>query len=116
MEKSSAGPDLSGKLALITGSSRGLGRAMALSLSAAGASIALVARNAEKLRSVQNEIEDGGGKAAFFLADVTSEGDVLRLESEVSSQLGRINILINNAGINIRKNLIDFTLDEWHSV
>jgi len=89
---------------------------MALSLSSAGASIALVARNEEKLRGVQKEIEDGGGKATLFLADVTSEVDVLRLESEVSSKLGRISILINNAGINIRKNLIDFTLDEWRSV
>jgi len=89
---------------------------MALSLSSAGASIALVARNEEKLRGVQKEIEDGGGKAKLFLADVTSEVDVLRLESEVSSKLGRISILINNAGINIRKNLIDFTLDEWRSV
>ena len=89
---------------------------MALSLSSAGASIALVARNEEKLRGVQKEIEDGGGKATLFLADVTSEADVLRLESEVSSKLGRISILINNAGINIRKNLIDFTLDEWRSV
>jgi NAD(P)-dependent dehydrogenase (short-subunit alcohol dehydrogenase family) len=89
---------------------------MALSLSSAGASIALVARNEEKLRSVQKEIEDSGGKATLFVADVTSEADVLRLESEVSSKLGRISILINNAGINIRKNLIDFTLDEWRSV
>ena len=89
---------------------------MALALSSAGASIALVARNEEKLRSVQKEIEDGGGKAAYFLADVTSETDVLRLESEVSSKLGRISILINNAGTNIRKSLVDFTLDEWHSV
>jgi len=116
MEKTAAGLDFSGKLALITGSSRGLGKAMALSLSSAGASIALVARNEEKLRGVQKEIEDGGGKATLFLADVTSEVDVLRLESEVSSKLGRISILINNAGINIRKNLIDFTLDEWRSV
>ena len=116
MEKTAAGLDFSGKLALITGSSRGLGKAMALSLSSAGASIALVARNEEKLRGVQKEIEDGGGKAKLFLADVTSEADVLRLESEVSSKLGRISILINNAGINIRKNLIDFTLDEWRSV
>src|SRR5678815_225422 len=116
MEKTAAGLDFSGKLALITGSSRGLGKAMALSLSSAGASIALVARNEEKLRGVQKEIEDGGGKATLFLADVTSEADVLRLESEVSSKLGRISILINNAGINIRKNLIDFTLDEWRSV
>jgi len=109
-------PDLSGKLALITGASRGLGQAMAIALSSAGATVALVARNADKLKSVQQAIETSGGKAAWFVADVTREEDVRRLLPEVSAKLGRVNILINNAGINIRKNLIDFTLDEWRSV
>ena len=89
---------------------------MALALSASGVTIALVARNAEKLEDVKNEIEAQGGKAVVFLADVTIEGDVKRLESEVSSRLGKVQILINNAGTNIRKNLVDFSLDEWRSV
>jgi NAD(P)-dependent dehydrogenase (short-subunit alcohol dehydrogenase family) len=116
MVNHAADVNLSGKVALITGASRGLGKAMALALSSAGASIALVARNADKLESVQREIRERGGTAAFFVANVTREQDVQRLESEVSGGLGRIQILINNAGINIRKNLIDFSLEEWHSV
>ena len=107
---------LSDKLAVITGGSRGLGRAMALALSSAGARIALVARDETKLREVQREIEGNGGRAAFYTADVTSERDVHRVESAITSDLGKVNILINNAGINIRKNLIDFSLEEFRSV
>lgn len=104
------------KVALITGASKGLGKAMALALASAGATIALVSRDAEKLRNVQQEIQNAGGRASVFVADVTAEDSIGRLESEVSQQLGRVHILINNAGINIRKNLIDFSLDEWRSV
>ena len=116
MQKTKSQPDLSGKVALITGGSQGLGKAMALELSSAGATIGLVARTAEKLRGAQREIEAGGGKAEWFVADVTKEDEVLRLQSEVSAKLGQVNILINSAGTNIRKNLVDFTLDEWRTV
>lgn len=108
--------NLSGKTALITGASKGLGKAMATALAEAGATVALVSRDAEKLHSVAREIQSAGGRAAVFVADVTREDDVRRLESDVSGQLGRVQILINNAGINIRKNLIDFSLEEWRSV
>lgn len=107
---------LSGKIALITGASKGLGKAMAAALAASGAHVALVSRDREKLGAVAQELEQAGGRAAAFAADITSEDHVRRLESEISSQLGRVQILINNAGINIRKNLVDFTLDEWRSV
>ncbi len=109
-------PDLSGKTALITGASKGLGKAMALALAEAGATVALVSRDAAKLHSVAQEVESAGGRAAVFVADVTAEENVSQVESAVSDQLGRIQILINNAGINIRKNLIDFSLEEWRSV
>jgi NAD(P)-dependent dehydrogenase (short-subunit alcohol dehydrogenase family) len=107
---------LSGKTALITGASKGLGKAMALALSASGAKIALVSRDASKLSNVQTEIKNAGGHAEFFVADVTSEAQIDKLETEVSLRLGKVQILINNAGINVRKNLTDFTLDEWQSV
>ncbi len=107
---------LSNKIALITGASKGLGKAMALALSSAGATVALVSRDSAKLTAVQAEITAAGGKAEVFVADVTSESQVDRLESEVSACLGKVQILINNAGINVRKNLVDFTLDEWQSV
>ena len=108
--------NLSGKIALITGGSRGLGRAMAISLAKAGATIALVARDAEKLNAVKAEVEAAGGKAAVFVADVVSEESVQRLQTDIAAQLGTVQILINNAGMNIRKNLVDFTLDEWNQV
>ncbi len=108
--------DLSGKTALITGSSKGLGKAMALALSQAGASIALVSRDFAKLTAAADEIRSGGARAEVFVADVRDEANVAQLESAVSAKLGRVQILINNAGINIRKNLTDFSLDEWRSV
>jgi NAD(P)-dependent dehydrogenase (short-subunit alcohol dehydrogenase family) len=107
---------LSGKTALVTGASRGLGRAMALALSKSGAAIALVARHAEKLNGVRQEIESAGGSAKVFIADVTQEDQVSRLKGEVGAQMGRVQILINSAGINIRKNLTEFSLEEWRSV
>jgi NAD(P)-dependent dehydrogenase (short-subunit alcohol dehydrogenase family) len=108
--------NLSGKIALISGASKGLGRAMALALSEAGAVVALVSRDTEKLHGVKREIETSGGAAKVFVADVTKEENVRSLESEVSAHVGKVQILINNAGINIRKNLVDFSLDEWRSV
>lgn len=89
---------------------------MATALASHGATIALVSRNRTQLEEVKSEITGNGGKAAVFLADVSQEEDVLRLEKEVSSQLGKVQVLINNAGTNVRKNLIDFSLAEWRSV
>jgi len=107
---------LSGKLALITGASRGLGKAMALALSEAGVTIALVARRSEPLDDVKRQIEAAGGRAERFVADVSREEEVLKLENEVAAKLGKVQILVNNAGTNIRKNLIEFSLDEWRTV
>jgi NAD(P)-dependent dehydrogenase (short-subunit alcohol dehydrogenase family) len=89
---------------------------MAIALAEAGATIALVSRDLEKLQNVAQEIRAAGGRAEIFPADVTREDNVRELEAKISGELGRIQILINNAGINIRKNLIDFSLDEWRSV
>ncbi len=110
------GSALAGRIAVITGASRGLGKAMALSLSEAGATIALVARDETKLAEVQKAVEEQGGKARTFRADVTDEQQVSELAQQVASSLGSAQILINSAGINIRKNLIEFTLDEWTRV
>jgi NAD(P)-dependent dehydrogenase (short-subunit alcohol dehydrogenase family) len=105
-----------GKTALITGASKGLGRAMALALAEEGAQVALVSRNRPLLENVAGEVSAAGGKAAVFVADVSREEDVVRLEKEVSSSLGRVQILVNNAGINVRKNITDFTFEEWNRV
>jgi NAD(P)-dependent dehydrogenase (short-subunit alcohol dehydrogenase family) len=107
---------LAGKVALITGASRGLGKAMALAMAGEGASIALVARDREALQKTAEDVRQTGSGAQVFQADVTDEEQVLRLEKDVAEAFGRVQILVNNAGINIRKQLIEFTLDEWRRV
>ena len=107
---------LSGKTALITGASKGLGKAMALALAGAGARVALVSRNREQLNAVAAEVEKTGAEAHVFVADVTREDQVTRLEKEFTAACGPLQILINNAGINIRKPITEFTLAEWSSV
>jgi NAD(P)-dependent dehydrogenase (short-subunit alcohol dehydrogenase family) len=108
--------DLSGRTAVITGGSRGLGEAMAKSLSQAGAQIALVARDIRRLESVRDAITAEGGTAAIFTADVTREEDVAAVARAVAERFGHAQILINNAGINIRKPVVDFPLEEFRSV
>lgn len=108
---------LLGKTALITGASKGLGKAIALALAQAGAGIALVSRDRAKLNDVAAEIRGSGGNASVFVADVTDEAQVAQVRDAVAAQFGdTLHILINNAGINIRKPVTDFTLAEWNSV
>jgi NAD(P)-dependent dehydrogenase (short-subunit alcohol dehydrogenase family) len=107
---------LSGKTALITGASKGLGKSIALALAGAGARLALASRNKEQLQAVAGEIRKLGVEVEAFVADVTVEADVKRLESEVAARFGRAQILVNNAGVNIRKPITDFTLEEWRTV
>jgi len=104
------------RAAVITGASKGLGKAMALALAAEGAWVALVARDPEQLAAVAAEIAASGGRAAVFPADVTSEPDVRRIEREILAIHPRVDILVNNAGVNVRKQVVDFTLDEWRYV
>jgi len=108
--------DLSGKTAVITGGSRGLGEAMAKSLSEAGAQIALVARDVQRLEAVRAAIVAHGGTAEVFTGDVTREEDVTAVARAVADRFGHPQILINNAGTNIRKPLVDYSLDEFRSV
>jgi NAD(P)-dependent dehydrogenase (short-subunit alcohol dehydrogenase family) len=107
---------LDGKVALITGGSKGLGKAMALALAGAGATVALVSRNLEQLNESGTAVKAAGGNARVFQADVSDEDQVRKLERDVAGAFGKVHILINNAGINLRKPLVDFTLDEWNRV
>jgi NAD(P)-dependent dehydrogenase (short-subunit alcohol dehydrogenase family) len=109
---------LHGKTALITGGSKGLGRAMAVALASEGAGLALVSRDRGKLEGVAAEARTANPAcdARVFVADVSREAEVERLRQEVAAAFPRVDILINNAGINVRKNLVDFTLEEWTSV
>src|SRR5262250_1184607 len=105
--------DLRDRTAVITGGSRGLGEAMAKTLAGAEAQIALVARDRARLERVRQDIAARGGVAEVFVADVTRENEVASLAEAVKARLGSPQILINNAGINLRKNLVDFTLEEF---
>jgi NAD(P)-dependent dehydrogenase (short-subunit alcohol dehydrogenase family) len=107
---------LDSRLAVITGASKGLGKQMAESLAAAGAGVVLVARSAELLEGVRAGIASRGGKAYAFVGDVSEEPEVARLAQQIRAEAGAPDILINNAGINIRKPLHEFLLDEWRRV
>jgi NAD(P)-dependent dehydrogenase (short-subunit alcohol dehydrogenase family) len=104
---------LDGRIAVVTGASRGLGRAMAVELGAAGAKLALVGRDRAKLEETAAEAR---AESAVFLADVTDEAQVRALEHAVRERFGHVDILVNNAGMNIRKPLVEYTLDEWNTV
>ena len=108
--------DLHGKVAVITGASKGLGKAMALALGSAGANLALVSRDLEQLKAVKLEVEAVGGRAESFQADVSDEEKVRQLERDILKAFNGVHILINNAGMNLRKQLIEFSLEEWHRV
>lgn len=108
--------DLSGKTAVLVGASGGLGEAIAHSLGEAGCSLALVGRNVQKLDQLAGALTKTGVVARAFTADAVVEADIARLRDQVADRFGAPQILINSAGINIRKNLVDFTLDEFRSV
>ncbi|MDX2039114.1 MAG: glucose 1-dehydrogenase [Isosphaeraceae bacterium] len=109
--------DLTGKTAIVTGGNGGIGLGMAKGLAEAGAAIAVVGRNAEKSAEAARMIaEDCGVKTVAVTADVSLEADVERAVAETLAALGRIDILFNNAGINIRKPPHEMTLDEWRTV
>ena len=105
--------DLSNKVAIVTGGNGGIGLGMARGLAAAGATLAIVGRNAEKNQIAVSEL---GGNARAFVADVTNAAEVDEMVSEVVKSFGGIDILINNAGTNIRKRPEDLSESEWHHV
>ena len=107
---------LKNRVAVITGAGKGLGKSFALALAEAGANLALVGRTAETLNEVAAMARKHGVVAEVFTADVARETDVRGLERAVAAKFPKVHILINNAGINIRKNVTDFTYEEWTSV
>jgi NAD(P)-dependent dehydrogenase (short-subunit alcohol dehydrogenase family) len=107
---------LAGRTAVVTGASKGLGKAIAMALAAEGARLALVARDSGPLEAVAGEISGAGGEAACFPADVANEEQVRAIERMVLARFGTVHILVNNAGINLRRPVEEFTLDEWRRV
>ncbi|MBZ5505954.1 MAG: 3-oxoacyl-[acyl-carrier-protein] reductase [Acidobacteriia bacterium] len=109
-------PGVTGRVALITGASQGIGRACALALAEGGASIALAARNVKKLEEVAKEIESRGGQAATFPMDVSKEDEVKNAVKAVLQRFGKIEILVNNAGVTRDTLLMRMKKEEWDTV
>lgn len=107
---------LNGKVALVTGAGRGIGRAIAMALAQTGADVALTSRNAEQLQSVAKEIEALGRKALPHAADITDEKQVAGLFDALTKRFGRLDVLINNAGAFDGGPLDELTLDAWEHV
>lgn len=108
--------DLSGQVALVTGASRGLGKAISMALAGAGADLALHARKLDELKAVQAIIETQGRRAEVFCTDVL---DKARIDANVTATLetfGHIDILLNNAGVNVRKPVLELAVEEWDLV
>jgi 3-oxoacyl-[acyl-carrier protein] reductase len=105
-----------GRVALVTGASQGIGRAVALRLAKDGAAVALAARNEEKLKQVAAEIAAAGGTAEPFVLDVASEESIKATAKAVLAHFGRIDILVNNAGITRDNLLLRMKRADWDDV
>jgi NAD(P)-dependent dehydrogenase (short-subunit alcohol dehydrogenase family) len=109
--------DLTGKVALVTGGSKGLGLAMARGLAEAGADIIISSRNEGELRNALERIIDGTGrKGAFFVAEMANRDEVEKLAQSALATFGRIDVLVNNAGTNAPQAIDEITDDTWDRV
>src|SRR5262249_40334059 len=107
---------LSGRVALVTGASQGIGHACALKLAEAGATVAAAARNQEKLNEVVGKITGAGGKAGAFVLDVSDEEQIKATVKAIIAEFGKIDILVNNAGITRDQLVMRMKRADWDSV
>lgn len=108
---------LDGRVALITGGGGGLGTVFARALAGAGAQVALLGRRKEVVQTAAQAIAEASGQRVIAVAgDVADEAQVQAAIAQVQQELGRLDILVNGAGVNIRKPAVDFTLDDWRRV
>ena len=108
--------DLSGRVALVTGTSRGLGQSFARALARAGADLVITARRKDDLREFQKEIEGLGRRALSLDLDVRDQGSIARLAEAALAGYAKIDILVNNAGCNIRKPALEVTWEDWNTI
>jgi len=108
--------DLAGKVAIVTGTSRGLGQYFGRALADAGADLVITSRNVETLRNFQSEIEELGRRVFPLSLDVRDHGSIQKMVDRAIAHFGKIDILVNNAGCNVRKPAIDVTWDDWNLV
>ncbi len=110
------GADLAGKIALVTGGSKGIGYGMARAVAEVGVHVVVASRNLAEGQAVAAELAGLGTRAGARRADVTSKAEVEAMVASVVEEYGRIDILVNNAGMNIRKPLLDLAEEEWDQV
>jgi NAD(P)-dependent dehydrogenase (short-subunit alcohol dehydrogenase family) len=111
------GFDLSGRVALVTGGSKGLGKAMARGLAKTGADVAIVSRHADELGGALDEILAGcDGRGTFVAADLAERGAAARVADQVVAELGRVDILVNNAGASVPQAIAEITDEAWDHV
>lgn len=108
--------DLSGKVAMITGGSRGLGETCAMALAKAGADVAVCGRKIPDLEQVSGAIKALGRRSGAFVLDVTLKASVQEGADRILQQFGKVDILVNNAGMNYRVPVLDFPEDMWDQV
>jgi NAD(P)-dependent dehydrogenase (short-subunit alcohol dehydrogenase family) len=108
--------EFSGKVAVVTGATSGIGMATALKFAADGASVAAIGRNTEKLSILENEIAANGGKVRTIQADVTDEQDVQKIVSETVANFGRIDVLVNAAGILTNGTIETTAATDWDAM
>ena len=108
--------DLGGKVAIVTGAGRGIGRALALGLARHGADVVAVSRTLPQVESVVSEIAALGRKGIALKVDTSSKADVDRMVAKTLEGWGRVDVLVNNAGIDIIKPAVDYTEAEWDQV
>jgi NADP-dependent 3-hydroxy acid dehydrogenase YdfG len=104
---------LDGTVALITGASSGIGEAAALALAGLGAGVAIAARRVDRLEDLAQRIKDGGGTALVIEADVTDEAQAQAMVDRTVSELGRLDTIVNNAGVMLLGPAVDAPLSEW---
>jgi 2-deoxy-D-gluconate 3-dehydrogenase len=105
---------LTEKVAVVTGASEGIGRALALGLAEAGADVIIGSRREEKLKEVKAEIEKIGRRAEVFVLDICKLKDIQKLKDFILERFGKVDILVNNAGFTVTKPAWDVTEDEWN--
>jgi NAD(P)-dependent dehydrogenase (short-subunit alcohol dehydrogenase family) len=110
---SSTDNKLQGQTAIVTGAGRGIGRGIAITLASRGVNVMLVARTEEQLRSVQAEIANVGGTAEVFPTDITDDANITALLAETVQRFGRLDILINNAGLVRLRSVVDTSAEDW---
>jgi NAD(P)-dependent dehydrogenase (short-subunit alcohol dehydrogenase family) len=108
--------DLTGKVAIVTGASRGLGQTFARALARAGADLVITSRTHDSLTAFQQEVESMGRRAVPLELDVRSESSIRTMVSDAVKAYPRIDILVNNAGCNVRKKAVDVTWDDWNLI